>query len=305
MPHLGHCQNVVLLVLTLTAMTAAAYLLPPEKVIQYSRDPWKGSEPFRVNARHTLIRQGQQPLQTTAEIDFGTGGNFRIADRDQDGILLHVTPAGAAEYSAGQPVDPVVDLFGFRWLFMPVVAPPAKRLQELRDQGFLLPDNAVMMVVDRMLRRGLKADRRRLTACEDRKDPCYVIGSELPSRPGDPPRSELWANSVTFRPVRWVEVRGSVVIDTRLEYAGKDFAGLPYPAVVTIRAPGIEHRFETVDLARNPKFAPDHFEPRPPAKGEKPGNGKKSGDSSSANDKAPICNEKSAETGPTDSCPLP
>ncbi len=255
--------GVLAALLTFTlAVPALAYLLPPEMALKFMREPWKGTEPFRVVAKHAITRPGQPQIQTTAEIDFGPAGNFRFADKAADGSFLIRDTKTAVEVLGGQRVDPVVDLYGFRWLFMPTSPPTGDRLQEIRNRGFVLPDPAVQMIVDRLLVRGLRLTERRITACEDRKIPCYVIGSELAPRHGDPARSELWLDSGTFRPLRWMEVRGTTVIDTRFEASDTTkFNG--FPARIRITAPGIEHLLEVQDLIRNPKFAADQFNPAP------------------------------------------
>ncbi len=222
------------------------------------RDPWKGIEPFRIGAKHTITRNGQPLLQTVATIDFGTVGNFRFEDRTPEGSLLVRDSKQITELFAGQRVEPVVDLYGFRWLFMPTHPPSPDRMQELRNRGFLLADNSVQMLVDKLLVRGLRAGERRISTCPSRKSPCYIIGSELAPQTGEASRSELWVDASTFHAMRWVEVRGTVVIDTVVEGTGSaKFGG--FPEKIRITAPGVEHIIETQEYTRNPKFGPDHF----------------------------------------------
>jgi len=253
------------------ALPALAYLLPPEMAIKYAREPWKGTEPFRITAKHTITRPNLPAIQTTAEIDFGTGGQFRFADKLPEGSLLVRDGKNTVEMLDGKPVQPATDLYGFRWLFMPTAAPAPDRITELRQKGFLLAEPPVQMLVDRLLVRGLQVDRRRLTACPDRKRPCFVIGSDLALRPGDQPRSELWLDAENYRPEKWIEVRGTTVIEAVFEKADPSKSG-GFPGKITITAPGIEHVIEAQELIRSPKFPGDHFSTKiPGGKPDAPG----------------------------------
>lgn len=245
------------------ALPALAYLLPSEMAIKYAREPWKGTEPFRISAKHTITRPNLPPIQTTAEIDFGTGGQFRFADKAPEGSLLVRDGKNTVEMMDGKPVQPAMDLYGFRWLFMPTAAPPPERVTELRQKGFLLAEPPVQMLVDRLLVRGLQVEKRRLTACPDRKRPCFVIGSDLALRSGDQPRSELWLDAENHRPEKWIEVRGTAVIEASFENANPArFGGFPGRIVVT--APGIEHIIEAQELVHSPKLPPDLFSTKLP-----------------------------------------